>query len=61
MVTHPLAGKPEQPAAEILDLMESREITVLPIVDRDMMLVGIVHLHDLLGKGRLRFAASSPE
>lgn len=61
MVTHPLAGKPEQPAAEILDLMESSEITVLPIVDRDMMLVGIVHLHDLLGKGRLRFAASSPE
>jgi arabinose-5-phosphate isomerase len=61
MVGNPLSGEPDQPAAEVLDLMESREITVLPIVDRDRVLKGIVHLHDLLGKGRLRFAASSPE
>jgi arabinose-5-phosphate isomerase len=61
MVKNPLKGEPDQPAAEVLDLMESREITVLPIVDKNMVLTGIVHVHDLLGKGRLRFAASLPE
>ena len=61
MVANPLQGKPDQPAAEVLDLMESREITVLPIVDSERVLAGVVHMHDLLGKGRLRFAASSPE
>ncbi|GAU08672.1 KpsF/GutQ family sugar-phosphate isomerase [Desulfoplanes formicivorans] len=60
MVAHPLKGTPDQPAAEVLDLMESREITVLPIVDNNMVLKGIVHMHDLLGKGRLRFASIRP-
>jgi len=60
MISEPLFAHPAQPAAEVLDLMESREITVLPIVDGDMSLVGIIHLHDLLGKGRVRFASSAP-
>ena len=60
MIRNPLFAAPEQPSAEVLDLMESREITVLPIVDPEMILVGIVHLHDLLGKGRLLFAGPSP-
>ncbi len=59
MTKDPLWVTPHQSAAEVLDLMESREITVLPVVDGDMLLAGIVHLHDLLGKGRLRFAALS--
>jgi arabinose-5-phosphate isomerase len=29
---------------------------VVPIVDENKKLVGMVHLHDLLGKGLLKFA-----
>ncbi|WP_462324417.1 KpsF/GutQ family sugar-phosphate isomerase [Desulfoplanes sp.] len=58
MIRHPLNAAPDQPAAEVLDLMETKEVTVLPIVDRDNVVQGLVHLHDLLGKGRLRFAPS---
>jgi arabinose-5-phosphate isomerase len=47
---------PEASAAEVLDLMEAKAITVVPIVDAEHRLVGMVHLHDLLGKGLLRFA-----
>ncbi|MFA7167263.1 MAG: KpsF/GutQ family sugar-phosphate isomerase [Desulfoplanes sp.] len=61
MITEPLFAHPNQPAAEVLDLMESKEITVLPIVDGDMSLVGMIHLHDLLGKGRLKFAAQASQ
>lgn len=41
--------------AEALELMEKHQITVLPVVDEDRNLMGILHLHDLLGKGRIRF------
>ena len=44
-----------QQAAEILDLMEKSAITVVPVVDEELRLVGVVHLHDLLGKGKLKF------
>lgn len=43
-------------AAQVLDLMEARQITVLPVLDENGFLVGLVHVHDLLGKGRVRFA-----
>ncbi|GAB6125717.1 KpsF/GutQ family sugar-phosphate isomerase [Humidesulfovibrio idahonensis] len=43
-------------AAQVLDLMEARQITVLPVLNQDGTLAGLVHLHDLLGKGRVRFA-----
>jgi arabinose-5-phosphate isomerase len=43
-------------AAQVLDLMEARQITVLPVLNQDGSLAGLVHLHDLLGKGRVRFA-----
>jgi arabinose-5-phosphate isomerase len=46
---------PERLAAEALEVMQAREITVLPIVDREYRLLGVIHLHDLLGKGRFRF------
>jgi len=49
---HACAG---QKAAEVLDLMERHAITVLPVLDDAGTLLGVVHLHDLLGKGRLRF------
>ncbi len=44
-------------SAHVLDCMEKYQITVLPVLAEDKTLVGLVHLHDLLGKGRLRFGA----
>jgi len=43
-------------SAHVLDVMEQNQITVLPVVSEDGMLAGMVHLHDLLGKGSLRFS-----
>ena len=42
-------------AADALSVMQQHEITVLPIVDAHQRLTGILHLHDLLGKGEFRF------
>jgi arabinose-5-phosphate isomerase len=54
----PLHAGPGQQAAEVLDLMESRAITVLPVVEADSVLVGMVHMHDVLGHGRVKFSRS---
>ena len=43
-------------SAHVLDVMERSQITVLPVVLEDGRLAGMVHLHDLLGKGELRFS-----
>ena len=43
-------------AAELMDIMEQKAITVLPVVTGDHAVAGIVHMHDLLGKGRIKFA-----
>lgn len=56
MIENPLRITPEMSAAQALDIMESKEITVLPVVNEEGMLTGMIHLHDLLGKGRLKFA-----
>ncbi|MEN8189948.1 MAG: KpsF/GutQ family sugar-phosphate isomerase [Thermodesulfobacteriota bacterium] len=43
-------------AADALSIMQRHEITVLPIISgRQKTLQGILHLHDLLGKGEFRF------
>lgn len=42
-------------AADALSIMQRHEITVLPVVDENGRLEGILHLHDLLGKGEFRF------
>lgn len=52
----PLSAKPEQQAAQVLDLMETKAITILPVVNDDEQLVGMIHLHDVLGQGRVKFA-----
>lgn len=57
MVAGPKAALPEQSLAELLDLMEDHAITVLPVVDSDGSLLGVLHLHDLLGKGHIRFTS----
>jgi len=40
---------------EALNLMEKYQITVLPIVDKDNHIDGLLHLHDILGKGSFQF------
>ncbi len=44
---------------EALNLMEKYEITVLPIVGKENFLEGILHLHDILGKGSFKFNGGS--
>jgi arabinose-5-phosphate isomerase len=56
MTVNPSHASPEDSAAQVMDLMEQKAITVVPIVDENKKLVGMVHLHDLLGKGLLKFA-----
>jgi len=56
MTVSPRTAPRAATAAEVLDLMEERAITVVPVVDEDGRLAGMVHLHDLLGKGRLKFS-----
>ena len=55
MTPHPITIFSELMAADALSLMQSREITVLAVVGKDNEVVGILHLHDLLGKGEFRF------
>ncbi len=45
----------DTPAYDALNLMERHQITVLPIVDADERVKGILHLHDILGKGEFKF------
>jgi len=42
-------------AADALSLMQQHEITALPIIDDQGRMEGMLHLHDLLGKGEFRF------
>ena len=55
MTTDPLTIGPAVPAYDALNLMETREITILPITDADRRVIGILHLHDILGKGAFKF------
>lgn len=41
--------------AEALEIMEHCLITVLPVVDEANRIQGVLHLHDLLGQGKIRF------
>jgi arabinose-5-phosphate isomerase len=42
-------------ASAALEMMEAYLITVLPIVDQEQRVIGILHLHDLLGRGEFKF------
>ncbi len=56
MTADPVRAGRDQSAASVLDTMEEKAITVLPVVDTRDRIQGVVHLHDLLGKGKLKFA-----
>jgi arabinose-5-phosphate isomerase len=55
MTVSPVTISPDLMAADALSRMQSKEITVLAVVDNAGKLIGILHLHDLLGKGEFRF------
>jgi arabinose-5-phosphate isomerase len=55
MKRNPLAIDSSLMAADALSIMQQHEITVLAVVDEQGRLQGILHLHDLLGKGEFRF------
>lgn len=59
MTASPRRAVVGESSAHVLDVMEQNEITVLPVVLEDGRLAGMVHLHDLLGKGALRFSGNS--
>ena len=55
MTPRPVTISGELMAADALSLMQSKDITVLAVVDKENKVEGILHLHDLLGKGEFRF------
>ena len=55
MTRQPYTVGPETLASQALELMEQKAIMVLPVVDRQGKVTGIVHLHDLLGRGEFQF------
>lgn len=56
MTKNPRHGRADNSVAELLDLMEQKAITVLPVTKEDDTLLGVIHLHDLLGKGTVHFS-----
>lgn len=55
MTVAPVCIEGSRMAADALSIMQEHEITALPIVDANGRLEGMLHLHDLLGKGEFRF------
>jgi arabinose-5-phosphate isomerase len=55
MTPRPRSIGPGALASQALELMEHQAITVLPVVNEDLRVLGIVHLHDLLGRGESKF------
>lgn len=55
MTRNPRTVGPDTPAYDALNMMELFQITVLPITDSNGKVRGILHLHDILGKGEFKF------
>ncbi|MFO7558053.1 MAG: KpsF/GutQ family sugar-phosphate isomerase [Desulfobacterales bacterium] len=55
MTENPRTVTPETPVYDALYLMEKYEITVFPVTDLSGKVFGILHLHDILGKGAFKF------
>jgi arabinose-5-phosphate isomerase len=52
VMTHaPKTVKSDALAAEAVRLMEEDAITILPVIDEDERIVGVIHLHDLVKAG----------
>lgn len=55
MTPEPKTISMDKQAVDALSIMQHHEVTVLPVVDESQRMIGILHLHDLLGKGEFRF------
>lgn len=55
MTASPICILPDKLAADALSIMQRHEITALPVIDAGNSLLGLLHLHSLLGKGEFRF------
>lgn len=55
MTPNPFRVLPDSPVYDALNTMEQYQITVLPVADSDGQVLGILHLHDILGKGAFKF------
>ena len=55
MTKNPRTVKENSPTYDALNLMEQHQITVLPIINSKGEVLGILHLHDILGKGEFKF------
>jgi arabinose-5-phosphate isomerase len=51
MTRDPIATTPETMGVKALDVMETRRITVLPVVDGEHRPMAILHIHDLIQAG----------
>ncbi len=58
MTKNPQTVSPATPAYDALNIMEKYQITVLPITDSSGKVCGILHLHDILGKGEFKFTGT---
>jgi arabinose-5-phosphate isomerase len=58
MTVNPRTVQSDSPTYDALNIMEQHQITVLPVTGSDGHLQGIIHLHDILGKGEFKFNGS---
>lgn len=58
MSRNPHTALVDTPAYDALNTMERYQITILPITDAQRKVKGILHLHDILGKGEFKFNGS---
>ena len=59
MTRNPKHIEPEAAAYDALTIMEKNEITILPVTTPAGVVCGILHLHDILGKGEFRFGPNN--
>ncbi len=55
MIKDPRTVFPETPVYTALNIIEKHQIMVLPVVDKTRKLCGVLHIHDILGKGAFTF------
>lgn len=56
MTRHPLTVHKDIMVADALEIMEKKQITSLVVVNDDEFIEGVVHLHDLLGRGSIKLS-----
>jgi len=55
MTKNPYTVAPDTPAYNALNIMEERQIMAVPITDNNKKVYGLLHIHDILGKGEFKF------